>query len=270
MSNFVVPKASVLEVVKNGGKLAFNRGSALTGRLVEQQIGNVIVVATRETIGQTEDEKMTFAAFCDKIRTVVVHRAAVKAGAKANGMTEEAWEKVMAKNVAAEEKVFWREEMPPSKTYCHYHKGEVGHTIDNCPNVRCRGCGFLGHTDKVCTTPKCETCEKFGHVTENCYSTMKCETCGRTGHPTEKCRGTKVEKRPVWCAYHQIEGEHSSAKCPDLMAWDCENCGEKGHFFKNCHNAHIVRPLRAVSTHDDREYIVASGGALPLGRRTKK
>jgi len=178
------------------------------------------------------------------------------------------------------------EEQTQKLAWCHYHKAEVGHVMDACPDVTCRKCHAKGHTDRVCTaTPcgecegyghstetcrhrKCEACGKEGHSAEKCYSKSKCEKCGREGHPTEKCYS--APKKPVWCVYHQVEGDHPTSECPDLKTWECENCGEKGHYFKNCHNPHIVRSSRRGDQIDSREFIYASGNAQPLRSKPKK
>lgn len=156
-------------------------------------------------------------------------------------------------------------EVEKAPEWCHYHKANVGHSIDHCPDVRCRTCRASGHTDRVCEAKPCEACNKYGHVLEACFSRMTCEKCGVTGHPTEKCFGPReAPQKTLWCSYHKVEGEHSTSRCPDLQDWECENCGEKGHFFKNCRNPHIVRnPFEKVST-DVREFIYSNDGARPL------
>lgn len=260
-----VPFGSVLEVVKNkSGNFSFNRGTVLSGRLVEKKLGNVTILATRETVGETAAEKESFGAWCDQVREVILARkpAPVLLGksATAAALLEKSSSKVTPK---AEE-----------PTWCHYHKAAVGHSIDHCPDVFCRVCKRKGHTDKVCETPLCEVCNRFGHHQEECYTKIKCTNCNHMGHPQEKCY-TPVrvapEPKAIWCSYHEVENSHTTAACPDLKNWECENCGEKGHYFKNCRNPMIVRHRPVFSAPvDTREFITTGVFAQPVKSRGKK
>lgn len=229
-ADLIVPKASVLEVVANNNCLGFNRGQILTGRLIEKKVGDVIIMATKEAAGHPD-----FESFLAKVREIV--------------------DRGEQKNVQA-----------PQLAWCHYHKARIGHTIDNCPDVRCRTCHLLGHTNRVCSTPKCEECGKFGHssnsckhtkceecgrsghVSNQCYRNVVCGDCGTYGHPTEKCRKS-TQIKPVWCSFCEVEGDHPTSDCEDLKYHVCETCGEKGHFLKNCRNPR--QPKAVVKIHSE-------------------
>jgi len=230
----VVPEASFLLIVVEAGKLVvLAKPKASPNASFEEKVGTVGVFAYGDATRHRD-----FSAVCREVRKALKARAVAAAAP-----TEPA---------------------APALTYCHYHKAEVGHSIDACPDVTCRTCRRKGHTDRVCTTPQCTVCSGYGHAPEKCRR-RACTGCGRTGHSEDAC----YQNKPAWCSYHQTEGDHHTSECPDLKDWECENCGEKGHYFKNCHNPHIVRvhrrPEKADVNEDD--YIFASGNSKPLHQK---
>jgi hypothetical protein len=251
--SLVVPVSPVVVVVLQGGKLILQgKDRCPPNPSFEEKVGSALVVAYGEASRHRD-----FSGLCKTLRRVL-HDRGSEAEPKA-------------------EKPAW----------CHYHKAEVGHTIDRCPDVKCRKCHLLGHTDRVCEAEACEVCGKFGHTAEvcrrrkcevcsreghsadKCFSQMTCATCGEVGHPTDRCFGPAPEKK-IWCSYHQVEGVHYTSQCPDLKDWECENCGEVGHYYKNCRNPHIARPSASKVEVDAREFIYASGNAQPLRQKHKK
>lgn len=237
MSSIVIPESAFIGIVVAAGKLSLRSlPRALPNASFEMQVGGKHFSAHGDAA-----RHQGFKNLCQEIRDTLEGEATPAAPVKA-----------------------------AKPEWCHYHKANVGHSMDHCPAVTCRKCHKQGHTDRVCTAEPCGECGNFGHASDDCFSKMKCEKCGVVGHPTERCYAKP--KRPVWCHYHEVEGDHHSSECPDLKDWQCENCGEKGHFFRNCRHPNIVRRPREraeVTEREKQEYIFANGNAAPLRSRPK-